>query len=64
MLFNNQKNKQDLDMSKTYTYEELKAMGVKPVIQMSPSISGVKRCNSILLSDNAFSSEIKAYNVN
>lgn len=49
-------------MSKMYTYEELKAMEVKPVIQMSPSISGVKRCNSILLSDNAFSSEIKTYN--
>lgn len=49
-------------MSKTYTYEELKAMGVEPIIQMSPSISGVKRCNSVLLSDNAFSSEIKAYN--
>lgn len=62
MLFNNQKNKQDLDMSKTYTYEELKAMGVEPVIQMSPSISGVKRCSSILLSNNDFSSEIKAYN--
>ena len=48
-------------MSKTYTYEELKAMGVKPVIQMSPSISGVKRCNSILLSDNAFSVGGRAY---
>jgi len=49
-------------MSKTYTYEKLKAMGVKAVIQMSPSISGIKRCNSILLSNNAFSSEIKTYN--
>ena len=49
-------------MIKIYTYEELKAMGVKPIIQMSPSISGVKRCNSILLSNNNFSSEIKTYN--
>lgn len=46
----------------TYTYEELRAMEVKPIMQMSPSISGVKRCNSILLSNNDFSSEIKAYN--
>lgn len=49
-------------MIKTYTYEELKTMCFKPIMQMPPSISGVKRCNSILLSNSDFSSEIKAYN--
>ena len=51
-------------MFKTYTYEELKTMRFKPIMQMSPSISGVKRCSSILLSNNDFSSAIKAYNGN
>lgn len=48
-------------MSKTYTYKELETMGFKPVLQMSPTISGIKRCSSIVISNSAFSSGIKAY---
>ena len=41
-------------MFKTYTYEELKTMRFKPIMQMSPSISGVKdavlSCFQIMIS--------------
>lgn len=48
-------------MKKVYTYREMKAMRLKEAPRLSPIISGVVRCNVIVITPSEISTGIKSY---